>query len=152
MGLPRTKILLRPKEMPIWPCLGLAAVTCAVAVLVAALLWLVLRRRRPATPLSATGVHIITDLRGFLRKYPDAVVLFHASWCSHCTQLLPTYTQVAAQISRPLGTMLCDHADEVVQQYGLRGYPTILKFRDGRKVAEHQGKRSSDDIAAFCRT
>ena len=137
-----------------WQCLGLAAVTCVVALLVAVLLWLVIRhcRSRP-TPAAATlhsGVHTVTDLPAFLQEHPHAIVLFHASWCSHCKKLLPTYKQVAASLSRPMGTMECDNAEDVIKQYNLRGFPTIIRFQQGKRVEDYHGDRSVPDLTQFC--
>ena len=143
-----------------WPCLGLFALTCLVALVVATLLWLLLRRcaasgrssraSRPSLPASHTGVHTVTDLPAFLRQHPDAIVLFHASWCSHCKKLLPIYKQAAESGSRVLGSMLCDEAEGIVQQYKLRGFPTILRFHQGQRVEEYRGNRSLEDLQHFC--
>ena len=136
-----------------WQCIGLAVMTCVVATLVASLIWLMLRRRCPSrkAPAQGTSVSHITDLAAFLRAHPHAVVLFHASWCGHCRQMLPAYEKAAARLQLPLAAMECDHAEDVVQQYGLRGYPTVLKFRPGRAAAEYSGDRSEEDLVRFVR-
>ena len=88
----------------------------------------------------------------FLRQHPNAVVLFHASWCSHCKQLLPTYASVAT--TPPPGVAIaalqCDDAHEVIEQYDLEGFPTILRFRGGRKVEQYHGDRTLSDLQQFC--
>ena len=87
----------------------------------------------------------------FLRKHPHAVVMFHASWCSHCRQLLPAFKAAAARVKLPLVMMQCDNAPELVEQYGLRGFPTILRFGAGRPI-EYNGDRSPDSIVQFAMT
>lgn len=143
-----------------WTCIGLAGLTCLIGLLVATLLWLVLRRRRSASsavrrhPTQQHGMQTITDLDSFLAQHPHATVLFHASWCGHCKKLLPTYESVAAQqdtTTLPMAALECDNNDQVVQRYKLRGYPTILKFRNGQQVAEYSGNRTASDLAQFCR-
>ena len=137
-----------------WTCIGLASLTCLIGLLVATLLWLVLRKKKrcASPPPPPSGLRTITDLGGYLQQHPNAVVLFHASWCSHCKQLLPTYREVAAQSATlPMAAMECDNHDEVVQRYNLRGYPTILKFRGGQQVAEYTGNRTPNDLTQFCR-
>lgn len=129
--------------------------TCLVALLVATLLWLLIRRRSPDRPTSAAaeshkGMQTVTDLSAFLRRHPDAIVLFHASWCSHCQKLLPSYAEVAANNSRPMGAVNCDEAEDIIEQYKLRGFPTILRFRNGTRVEEYHGDRSVKDLQQFC--
>ena len=126
--------------------------TCLVALLVATLLWLLIRRRKPAKPTSAAaeGMQTVTDLPAFLRQHPEAIVLFHASWRSHCKKLLPSYAKAATSNSLPMGAMNCDEAEDIIKQYKLRGFPTILRFRNGTRVDEYHGDRSVKDLQQFC--
>lgn len=60
------------------------------------------------------------------------VVMFHASWCTHCNAALPKFT--AASAARTCGTKVykIDSAAHMTDAdraaFGIRGYPMALKF------------------------
>jgi thioredoxin 1 len=72
------------------------------------------------------------------------LVDFGATWCQPCRMLEPI---VAALADENAGRLVVakvdiDASPEVAKRYGIRGAPTLLVFRGGKKVAHHLGLTS----------
>ena len=90
------------------------------------------------------------QIQAWIADNPRAVVLFHAPWCQHCHALLPKYEEVARSSSIPMGAVDCNNHAKVVSLYGLRGFPTVMRFVDGQMEHEYEGDRTVASLAAFC--
>jgi len=79
------------------------------------------------------------------------LVEFFAPWCGHCKNLEPHWKSAAGELKGKvkLGAVDATVHQELAQQYGVRGYPTIKYFPSGVKsgqAEEYDGGRTSDDI------
>jgi protein disulfide-isomerase A6 len=78
-----------------------------------------------------------------------------ASWCGHCKSMKPAWDQLgdeyAASSSVLIGDAECtDSAEELCEQFEIRGYPTIKYFLDGdTKGEDYQGGRDFDSLKKF---
>merc|ERR1711899_229545 len=81
------------------------------------------------------------------------LVEFFAPWCGHCKNLEPHWKSAAGELKGKvkLGAVDATVHQELAQQYGVRGYPTIKYFPAGVKSGpeEYDGGRTSDDIVAW---
>jgi thiol-disulfide isomerase/thioredoxin len=81
------------------------------------------------------------------------VVMYHATWCGHCKEMRPVFNQVAAQVSKNIKFSACEN--EVLQKSGqsdklqIKGYPTVIAFRNGSKVSEAVGNMPADKLLNF---
>lgn len=83
------------------------------------------------------------------------LVEFYAPWCAHCKRLEPIYERVAsyfhnngekaARIGRVDGTAQAG----LMTPFDVKGYPTMIMLRDGKRVTDFKGKRTYDDILQF---
>ena len=87
-----------------------------------------------------------------LKKHPVVVALFFTDWCGHCKVIKPKFTEAAQTAGDTYphfiqvdGTIRKD----LLQQFGIRGFPTILKFHNGVKVDTYRGNRQVQDILRF---
>ena len=83
----------------------------------------------------------------------NAIIMFYAPWCPHCTNFIPEYNEAANIISNKningfVGAMDCtlDENRNIAHQIGVQGYPTLKVFKDGRYLKEYDGNRSKDGI------
>ena len=81
----------------------------------------------------------------FQSKVLDAsgpvLVDFWAEWCGPCKQLSPILDEVAGEMGDKLtiAKVNIDENPESPTQYGVRGIPTMILFKDGQAVATKVG-------------
>ena len=69
------------------------------------------------------------------------VVDFFAEWCGPCKAMAPALEQVAADMKGKVkvAKLDVDQNPEVTQKYTIQAMPTLMIFKDGKKVAERVG-------------
>jgi protein disulfide-isomerase-like protein len=72
------------------------------------------------------------------------IIEYYAPWCGHCRQLAPKYRKVAEALHGVVrvAAVNCDKEKALCQQHGIKGYPTIKGFKEG-KLVEYRGDRSA---------
>jgi len=80
------------------------------------------------------------------------LVLFYADWCGHCKKIKPVWDETAKEVNTDEVKMIkvncgegTDEDQRVMKKYSIDGYPTIIKFVDG-KATLYQGDRDSDSF------
>merc|ERR550532_2796291 len=88
-----------------------------------------------------------------IRENPVILVEFFAPWCGHCKQFAPEYAAAAKQLkaatpSIPLAKVDATAEHKLAEEHGVRGYPTIRLFIDG-KDQEYTGGRTEQSIVTW---
>lgn len=99
---------------------------------------------------------LVLDEKNFedaIKTNPFILVEFYAPWCGHCKQFAPEYAAAAKQLKQakpPIPLAKVDATTEVklAEEYGIRGYPTIRLFIDGRDQ-EYTGGRVEGSIVTW---
>ena len=79
------------------------------------------------------------------------LVDFWAEWCMPCRALAPVIEELAQEFDGKVrfAKVNVDECKEVPAKFGIRGIPTLILFKDGKKVSELVGNQSKDKIRSL---
>ena len=79
------------------------------------------------------------------------LVDFKTTWCGPCKALLPILRELSDERAGRLKVVTVD-ADEspaLASRFGVRGFPTVIAFADGREVGRQLGLTRKEKLAAL---
>ncbi|ETW86958.1 thioredoxin [Heterobasidion irregulare TC 32-1] len=92
--------------------------------------------------MSLTHVTTLSQLNGILSKSNDklSVIDFHASWCSPCHAIAPTFEALSKKYTN-VNFLKCDvdAARDVASQYSVSAMPTFVFLKGTTKVDQVRG-------------
>jgi len=79
------------------------------------------------------------------------LVKFGAAWCPPCRALEPILESLARERESSLKVVDVDmdESPEVSRRFGVRAAPTLMVFRDGKRVVAHVGAVPKQKIVAL---
>ena len=85
-----------------------------------------------------------------LKSAKPVVVDFFANWCGPCKMLAPTIEKLSADYTGKAGVFKIDtdKAQQIATQFGIRGIPTIIFFKDGKEATRVVGFVPYDKLAS----
>eukprot|EP01147_Barroeca_monosierra_P009302 gene9302-1570_t len=78
-------------------------------------------------------------------------VKFFAPWCGFCKSLAPVWDELAENLKESsvnVAKVDCTQNRQTCERFGVRGYPTLLFFHEG-KVYKYKGNRDVTSLSAF---
>lgn len=105
-----------------------------------------------ASPDSAVVKLTSQTFSKFLTEHPLVLAEFFAPWCGHCKALGPQYSQAADILEAkeiPLAQIDCTEEQELCQEHGIKGYPTLKVFRGESEPSDYEGPRSAEGIVNY---
>jgi thioredoxin 1 len=78
------------------------------------------------------------------------LVDFWAEWCPPCKMIAPILEQIETEYGDRLtvAKLNGDEHPEIVERYGIMGFPTLNLYRDGEVVRQMTGARSKRRLLA----
>lgn len=86
-----------------------------------------------------------------LNSETPVVVDFWAEWCAPCRAIAPTLEEIATEMKGQvtIAKLDIDHNPEKAMEYGVRGIPTLLMFKDGEVVATKVGAADKTNLSGW---
>lgn len=79
-----------------------------------------------------------------LIKDGNHLVDFYAEWCGPCKMLMPVLESISDKID--IIKVDIDKFENLALEYRIMSVPTLVFFRDGKKVEELVGFRDEDEL------
>ena len=79
------------------------------------------------------------------------VVDFFADWCAPCKLIAPVLEEVAQKYEGKIkvGQINVDEASDIASEYAVLSIPTLMFFKEGKKVEEVTGAISKDEMEEY---
>ncbi|ASK27842.1 thioredoxin TrxA [Neisseria chenwenguii] len=76
---------------------------------------------------------------------------FWAPWCGPCKMIAPILDDIAAEFEGKLKVVKIniDENEQTPAQFGVRGIPTLMVFKNGENVATKVGALAKGQLTAF---
>ena len=89
-----------------------------------------------------------------MKSSTPVLVDFWAEWCGPCRALSPKLEEIATEMSSQVKIvkMNVDENQQTPGQFGIRGIPAMLLFKDGKQVGELIGNQPKDNITEFLKS
>lgn len=90
-----------------------------------------------------------------IKNEKPKLVLFYAPWCGHCKnfmnngwkEFIDFYKKNLTPVLDVV-TLSCDDNKQLCQEIGVRGYPTVILFVNGKRII-YSGDRTKEDLLYF---
>ena len=79
------------------------------------------------------------------------LVDFWAEWCGPCKMIAPALEEISEEMNKNLEIkkLNIDDNPKTPQEYGVRGIPTLILFKNGEKISEKIGVLPKSKIAEW---
>lgn len=97
----------------------------------------------------------IKNIEEFLKLHDNVILLYFSDLCYHCNALKPTWIKLCKYFKNSNDVVIINAESNNIKYFkkkyknGLSGYPTILKYSNGKKISEYVGKRDLASLKKF---
>lgn len=96
---------------------------------------------------------LLSRLEDLLSDGTPVLIEFYADWCPHCRRMMPVVAQLRDEIgdAAEIVQIEGDQHPDIMQKFGVDGYPTFILVKDGRQLWRDSGEMSLGDLASVIR-
>ena len=85
-----------------------------------------------------------------LIKEGKVLVDFFATWCGPCKMLSPVLEEVSRENEDLLVLKIdVDEVGDLAARYGIQAIPTLMLFKDGKRLETRMGYQNKNQLLAF---
>jgi thioredoxin 1 len=86
-----------------------------------------------------------------LQSSQPVVVDFWAEWCGPCRMIAPALEEISNELAGQVKIVKLnvDENPRTAAQYGIRGIPTLLLFKDGQVAAQQVGAQQKSKLKSW---
>lgn len=86
----------------------------------------------------------------FENSEKPSMVLFYAPWCPHCKSMMGDWEKLRRRVGQNIEVVKvnCDEKPEMAEKHEVKGFPSIILFKDGRKI-HFEGSRNLENLMKF---
>ncbi len=92
------------------------------------------------------------NFAGEIEKQDSPILVdFWAEWCMPCRALAPVIEELSKEFEGKVrfAKVNVDECKEVPAKFGIRGIPTLILFKDGKKLNEMVGNQPKEKIKSL---
>jgi thioredoxin 1 len=86
-----------------------------------------------------------------IKSSEPVVVDFWAEWCGPCRMIAPALEEIASELKGKVKIVKCnvDENPKVTTDWGIRSIPTLVVFKDGKRVATKTSAGPKSELARW---
>ena len=86
-----------------------------------------------------------------LKSSTPVLVDFWSEWCGPCKALAPKLDEIAKEYGEKVRVVKLnvDENQKTSAEFGIRGIPTLIVFKDGQNVEQISGNHPKENITAL---
>ena len=108
-------------------------------------------------PIVENGLYIFNE-KNFNHHISsgDYFIKFFAPWCGHCKKLSPVWADLAESIDNDqnvkIGKLDCTISKSICEDRGIKGYPTLIYYRNGKVLEKYTKGRDLKSLKDFVKS
>ncbi|CAD2218125.1 protein disulfide-isomerase A6 [Angomonas deanei] len=94
------------------------------------------------------------DFETGIKKTEYTLVKFFAPWCGHCKKLAPEFEKASDALGdkATLAEVDCTQNEKLCGKFDVKGYPTLILFKNGEKHLDFDGGRTAPEIISYVKS
>jgi thioredoxin-like negative regulator of GroEL len=97
----------------------------------------------------------VKKVEDIIKKHDNVIILYFSDLCYHCNVLKPTWFKLCTHVKNSNDVVIINAESNNIKHFkekykeGVSGYPTILKYCNGKRKSEYVGERDLRNLKKF---